>query len=59
MLEGKKDKKTKDLPEPVTLIETQKIMDQMNNNICRIFINDKIGTGFLLIFHINRNYYLF
>ena len=30
------------------MIETQKIIDQMNNNICRIFIKDKIGTGFFV-----------
>jgi len=42
--------------EPISLKQTEKIIEQMNSNICRI--NNK-GTGFLLKFHINLNYYLF
>jgi len=46
--EGIKEKSIRTLPEPVTLKATEKILDQMNNSICRIFNNNRNGTGFFL-----------
>ena len=40
-----KGKEIKTSPEPVSLKGTEKILDQMNNCVCRIFNNGK-GTGF-------------
>ena len=48
MTESIKEKYTESLPEPITLKATEKILDQMNNGICRIFNNNKNGTGFFV-----------
>jgi hypothetical protein len=40
-----KEKDIETSPEPVSLKGTEKILDQMNNCVCRIFNNGK-GTGF-------------
>ena len=45
MEDNKKEKEIKTSPEPVSLKGTEKILDQMNNCVCRIFNNGK-GTGF-------------
>jgi len=37
-----------ELPEPVSLKATEKILDQMNNDICRIYNKDRKGTGFFV-----------
>ena len=34
------------LPKPVSLKATEKIIDQMNNSICRLQIDNKKGNGF-------------
>ena len=41
----KKEKYIASSPEPVTLKGTEKIIDQMNNSVCRIYNNGN-GTGF-------------
>ena len=41
----KKEKYISSSPEPVTLKGTEKILDQMNNSVCRIYNNGN-GTGF-------------
>ena len=41
----KKEKYIASSPEPVTLKGTEKILDQMNNSVCRIYNNGN-GTGF-------------
>ena len=41
----KKEKYIESSPEPVTLKGTEKILDQMNNSVCRIY-NNRNGTGF-------------
>ena len=41
----KKEKYITSSPEPVTLKGTEKIIDQMNNSVCRIYNNGN-GTGF-------------
>ena len=48
MAEIKKEKFLESLSEPVTLKATEKIIDQMNNSICRIFNNKRNGTGFFV-----------
>ena len=48
MAEIKKEKYIESLSEPVTLKATEKIIDQMNNSICRIFNNKRNGTGFFV-----------
>ena len=45
MEEYKKEKYITTSPEPVTLGATEKIIDQMNNSVCRID-NYGVGTGF-------------
>ena len=37
-----------EFPEPVSLNSTQKIIDQMNNSICKIINENKKGTGFFV-----------
>ena len=46
MSEIMKEKYSGALPEPVSLKGTEKIIDQMNNDICRLFNNNRKGTGF-------------
>ena len=48
MAKSIKEKYIESLPEPITLKATEKILDQMNNSICRIFNNNKNGTGFFV-----------
>ena len=49
MAERIKEKYMSSLPEPVSLKATEKIIDQMNNGICRIYNNNnKKGTGFFV-----------
>ena len=45
MVDNKKEKYTITLPEPISLKQSEKILEQMNNSICRI--NNK-GTGFFV-----------
>ena len=45
MEDNKKEKYIKTSPEPVSLKGTEKILEQMNSCVCRIFNNGK-GTGF-------------
>jgi len=59
MAERIKGKYMEAFPEPVSLKATEKIIDQMNNGICRIYNNDRNGIGFLLEYHIKRNYCLY
>ena len=47
MVECIKEKYIKALPEPVTL-KSEKILEQMNNCICRIFNNNRNGNGFFV-----------
>ena len=37
-----------EFPESVSLNSTQKIIDQMNNSICKIINENKKGTGFFV-----------
>ena len=39
------EKDIKTSPEPVSFKGTETILDQMNNCICRIFMNNGKGTG--------------
>ena len=48
MAEFIKEKFIGALPEPVTLKATEKILFQMNNCICRIYNNNRNGTGFFV-----------
>ena len=49
MSQSSKEKKYIELlPEPVSLKATEKIIDQMNNSICRINNKNKKGTGFFV-----------
>ena len=52
-----KEKNIKTSPEPVSYKATETILSQMNNCVCRIYINNCEGKDFLLKYHINRNYY--
>ena len=45
MVDNRKEKYNTTSLEPLSLKQTEKILDQMNNSICRI--NDK-GTGFFV-----------
>ena len=45
-MEQNKEKKINPYPKPVSLETTQKIIEQMKNCVCKIYIDDKIGTGF-------------
>jgi len=44
----KEKKNYETLPEPITLKGTEKIIDQMNNSICRIYNDKRKGTGFFI-----------
>ena len=48
MAESIKKKYMSTLPEPVSLKGTEKIIDQMNNAICRIYYNNRKGIGFFI-----------
>ena len=48
MVDNRKDKFMISSPEPVSLKGTEKIIDQMNNSLCRIFNNNAKGTGFFV-----------
>ena len=48
MEERIKGKNMEAFPEPVSLKATEKIIDQMNNGICRIYNNDRNSTGFFV-----------
>ena len=48
MSEIMKEKYSGALPEPVSLKGTEKIVDQMNNGICRLFNKKRKGTGFFV-----------
>ena len=41
-----KEKYLKNYPVPISLENTEKIITQMRNNICKIYINGNNGTGF-------------
>ena len=41
-----KEKYLKNYPVPISLESTEKIITQMRNNICKIYINGNNGTGF-------------
>ena len=43
-----KEKKITNLPEPLSIQGTQKILSQMMNCICKIKLKGKSGTGFFL-----------
>ena len=45
MEDNNKEKYINTSPSPVSLKGTKKILDQMNNCVCRIY-NNQIGTGF-------------
>ena len=38
----------KSLPDPISLEGTRKILEQMNNCVCRIHNNNKKGIGFFI-----------
>ena len=42
------EKKTKNLPDFVSMSGTQTILNQMRNSICKIKMNKSNGTGFFL-----------
>ena len=46
MAESLKEAYDGTLHEPVSLKRTEKIIEQMNKNICRIYNNNRQGTGF-------------
>ena len=48
MAESLKEAYDGTLHEPVSLKRTEKIIEQMNKNICRIYNNNRQGTGFFL-----------
>ena len=48
MVDTTKEKYMGALPDPVSLEGTQKIIDQMNNNICIIYNENRKGTGFFV-----------
>ena len=48
MVDNAKENFTESLPDPVSLEGTQKIIDQMNNSICRIYNENRKGTGFFV-----------
>ena len=48
MVDNIKEKNNELYPEPVTLKATEKIIEQMNNAICRIYNKNKNGNGFFL-----------
>ena len=41
-----KEAKIDDYPKPIFLEQTEKIIEQMKRNICKIQIGNKNGTGF-------------
>ena len=41
-----KEKKIRNMPEPVSISGTETILNQMKNCICKIKINQTYGTGF-------------
>ena len=47
MLSNTKEKNITSSPNPISLKATRKILDEMNNSICRIYNNSK-GTGFFV-----------
>ena len=47
MLSNTKEKNITSSPDPISLKATRKILDEMNNSICRIYNNSK-GTGFFV-----------
>ena len=49
MVDTTKEKYMGALPDPVSLKGTQKIMEQMNNSICKIEKDQATGTGFISI----------
>ena len=49
-----KEKKLKDIIEPVNIEGTKKILDQLINCICKIKINRKLGTGFFCVIPIKK-----
>ena len=48
MVDSIEEKYIRDLPEPVSLRGTKKIIKQMNNSICRIYNGNRDGTGFFV-----------
>ena len=48
MVDILEEKYIRDLPEPVSLRGTKKIIKQMNNSICRIYNGNRDGTGFFV-----------
>ena len=46
MVDTTKEKYMRDLPVPVSLEGTQKIIEQMNNSICIIYNEERNGTDF-------------
>ena len=48
MAEIMKEKYIGALPEPVSLRGTEKIIDQMNYGICRLYNDNRKGTGFFV-----------
>ncbi len=55
MAESNKEKYIRSLPEPITLKTTEKIIDQMNNCICRISNKNRKGTGFFVKIKYKKN----
>ena len=55
MAEGIKELYLRSLPEPITLKATEKIIDQMNNDICRIYNNNRNGFGFFVKIPYKKN----
>ena len=48
MVDTTKEKYMRDLPDPVSLEATQKIIDQMNSSVCLIYNEKRKGTGFFV-----------
>ena len=48
MAESIEDKYVRAFPEPVALKATEKIINQMNDGICRIYNNNRNSTGFFV-----------
>ena len=58
-MDRKKEKELKDYPQPISLESTEKIINQMKNNICKIVIGDgSKGTGFFSKIPFPDNNYL-
>ena len=55
MVDNIKEKNNELYPEPVTLKATEKIIEQMNNAICRIYNNNRNGFGFFVKIPYKKN----